>query len=561
MSAMNENKMKTLKVVLPLSLLYALYYVVPLGFRLLWQPDETRYAEISREMLASGDWLVPHFLDLRYFEKPVAGYWINNISQWLFGCNNFSVRFGSVFSTTASALMVYWMAWQQWQQHKTALIAAVIFLSSLLVYGVGSYAVLDPMVTMWITAAMCSFWMASQVSSVCYKVGYYILLGLACGMGFMTKGLLALVVPVVAVLPWVTLHQRWKEVIAFAPVAILSAVVICLPWGLTIAQREPDFWHYFFWTEHIQRFFHDDAQHVEPFWYYLPYFMLGSLPWLGLLPGSLWCSWQQRHQHSGRFYLLGWVIMPLLFFSIGRGKLITYILPCFAPLAILMAGYTQKLMATNGLALRCNGWINLLFGMFCTLIVVVLLAPWGLSNHTLYGENEVMRVMLAAGAFLLWGVAGGVSLKSRASGWVATALCPLGLALVLSEAIPQKVVDSKQPQSFIEAIRKDIDGSRYILADSVGVAAALGWELKRSNVLLFDAKGELAYGLAYPDAQQRFVDADAFADWLSLHRCKGSVSLILMLSAHATESASPLPDADLVYRQGRFILYHYNRKT
>ncbi|WP_130833939.1 lipid IV(A) 4-amino-4-deoxy-L-arabinosyltransferase [[Erwinia] mediterraneensis] len=550
--------MKSAKYAISLLVGFALLYLLPLEWRSLWQPDETRYAEISREMLASGNWVVPHFLDLRYFEKPVLGYWINNLSQLIFGHHNFAVRFGAVFSITLSALLTGWLAFRLWRDKTVAVLAAVIFLSCLEVYGVGTYAVLDPMITLWLTAAMCSFWLAATAKTARGKAGGYLLTGVACGLGVLTKGFLSLALPVIAVLPWVIGQKRGKEVLLFAPLAMLSALLISLPWALAIARAEPDFWHYFFWVEHIQRFADEDAQHKAPFWYYLPILIVGSLPWLGLLPGALRHGWQGRQAQSGTLYLLGWVVMPLLFFSCAKGKLLTYILPCFAPLAILLAQHAVQLAQTGAKTLRINSAINLLFGLLCLLLVGGVLAPWGPPRYTLYSAHETRKVVAGCLAFACWAGIALFTLRNSAKRWFWAALCPLGLALFVGSAIPDKVINAKQPQAFIAAVRPQLESSRFILTNNVGVGAGLAWELQRSDIHLYDQAGELDYGLRYPEGKARYVAREAFAAWLAEHRQQGKIALLLLVPREQAEEEDLLPPADRRTQQGRFLLLEYD---
>ncbi|WP_413715863.1 lipid IV(A) 4-amino-4-deoxy-L-arabinosyltransferase [Serratia ureilytica] len=542
-----------------LAVFFALVYLIPLNGRLLWQPDETRYAEISREMLQRGDWVVPHLLGLRYFEKPVAGYWFNNISQWLFGENNFAVRFGSVFSTGMTALLVFALAMLMWRNARRASLAMLMFLSMVLVFSIGTYSVLDPMISLWLAAAMVSYYLTLKATSVKGKLGAYALLGLACGMGFMTKGFLALAVPVIAVIPIVIQQRRIKDLLCYGPVAIVTATLLSLPWALAIAQREPDFWNYFFWVEHIQRFAEDNAQHKAPFWYYLPILLAAVLPWLALLPGALLKGWRERVQRPELFFLLSWAMMPLIFFSIAKGKLPTYILPCMAPLALLMTAYAEDYAATLRARLfKANAWLNGLFGLIGIVALVVLSAGLLPKAH-LFTPQEWPKVVLGLIAFGGWLLFALVSARDNGRQWRWAAACPVLLCLVIGYAIPQQVTDSKLPQNFARATMVELGDSRYVLTDSVGVAAGLAWELKRSDVLMYSQKGEVAYGLEYPDAKGHLISDADLPQWLAQARKQGNVSLVLQLS-RGEALPQELPAADKVDRMNRLVLMWYKQQ-
>ncbi|CAJ0997636.1 lipid IV(A) 4-amino-4-deoxy-L-arabinosyltransferase [Sodalis praecaptivus] len=542
-----------------LAVFFVLTYLVPLEGRLLWQPDETRYAEISREMLASGDWTVPHLLGLRYFEKPLAGYWMNNIGQWLFGSTNFAVRFASVLSTGLSALLVFGLTWTQRHQLRQSVLSALIFLSLLLVFGVGTYSVLDPMLALWLNAAMAAHVFALRANSRTGRFCAWLVFGLACGLGFMTKGFLALVVPAIAVLPVSLYYRQFKSTLGYGALAALLAALVNLPWALRLARLEPDFWRYFFWVEHIQRFAAENAQHSAPLWFYLPVLVLGSLPWLGLLPGALAAGWRARQTQPERFLLLCWVVMPLLFFSVAKGKLLTYILPCMAPLALLLAAHGRECAE----ALRCkvfnaNANINTVFALGA--IAALLLAGSGmLPCARIYSTGEWPRIVIGTLAFAGWLCFAAVSRRAQGDRWALAALCPLLLSLLVGQIIPQRVIDGNQPQEFIRRHETTLNQSRYVLSNHVGVATALAWELERNDIVMYDDKGELAYGLTYADAQGRHLSREDFPAWLARMRHQGDVALLLLLD-RGQDLPPGLPKADMVHRNHRVALLHYQQR-
>ena len=535
---------------LPLLLaMMALAYLLPLGSHGLWIPDETRYAQISQGMLLSGNWVSPHFMDVRYFEKPAAGYWMIAIGQALFGQNLFGVRFASALSTALGVLLCYLVARRMWNEPSKSLACAVIFMSFTIIAAMAGYANLDPQFTFWVNLSLAALWFALDSKSRGQRLIAWAVLGLACGMGFMTKGFLAWLLPVLIALPWMIWQKRWRELLVYGPVAIVVAIVVSLPWALAVHAQEPDYWRFFFWHEHIRRFAGEDAQHDAPWWYYLPLLVAFSMPWVAMLPPALKQAWQTRRQTNIGFLLL-WLWMPLFFFSLSKGKLPAYILPCLLPLALLLGhALAGRLKLEQGRALGINGLLNLAVGVATLLTLVYLQLKKPIYDH------ELHNLVLVFIGLIGWIMANLLQALRPLQCWAAPAFGSLLLAAVLPAGLPNSVVANKTPDQFILDHAEELGQSAKLLSNDLGAASALSWRVKRPDVAFFNTIGELKYGLAYPDSLEQRVDSDQVQQWMHDARQQGSVGVVMRVKGEEElRELELLPKEGKRYEQGNLVI-------
>jgi len=504
-----------------LVVVYAVVYLVTLGTRPLASKDEFRYAEIAREMLVDHNWITPHLNGLRYFEKPIMGHWVEAASLALFGQTTFASRLPSALATGATALFIGLLAFRLSRDRGTAVLAVFIYLTMLAVFAIGTINILDPQLTLWLTLAIGIYYLAVDEPRPGLRLGMQAVAGVACGFAFLTKGFLALVLPVIVIAPWLAWQRRWRELLTRAWLPLIVAVAVALPWSLLIWKAEPDFWHYFFWDEHIRRFAADDAQHAKPIWLFVVALPVMALPWTCLLPAALGRLASASRDGTGRDqsgsgrsggrnamlrFLALWCLLPLLFFSIARGKLLPYILPCFPPLAILtalgLAGQPADLRAqwvVNGLRALAGLWI-------VGLVFLLANGPGGVGRP-IFDDTESTRWLALAVAFGLGLLVCLFALRRPGADWRiwAPGLVVLPLLLAVPFAIPNGTRATKMPGEMLAAIARNLPPDALVITDGVFVQA-VDWTLKRSDAYLL-SPGELEYGLGYPDSRSRLLDA------------------------------------------------------
>ena len=475
------------RVLAALILLFSLLLFFELPGSWLIEPDEARYAEIPREMLATRDFVTPRLDSAHYFEKPPLLYWANAASIATLGPSAFAARLPTRLAGIATVAMMILVFGGSSDRDKDdrdlwGLWSALIYVTAPLSWVLSRYNTTDAVLTFGMTLAFLalrSFLMRREAGKS--ATGVLALLGAGVALATLAKGLIGIVLPGLVFLIWMALTGRWRRLpellLSPAPVVLL---LLTVPWFVLVERANPGFARIFFIREHFARFATSEASRPGPVYYFVLVFLAGFLPWTfvshrALVP--LRDAWRARARAwSEEVFLALWFAVILVFFSLSRSKLIPYILPAFPAAAALAArGVLRDASASFRRPLWWHAWLVTAIGVggvaygvrsgefahyavtaiACTGSAVMIALAWlAVMRARVTGHRALFPAALAWGAFYLMVIV--------AMPHVADDLSGHGVAVAAREAHARPVVSYKcYPQLLPWVLRHPIVVAAY----------------------------------------------------------------------------------------------------
>ncbi len=487
----------------------AVLWFATLGTRRLLDPDEGRYAEISREMLITGDWITPRLNGIKYFEKPPLQYWATAIAYKTFGQNEFSARLWLGLTSFAGILFA-WLSAARLFNTETGRMSAMILASMLMFITLGHFDTLDIGLAFFLEVTVFSFLLAQHSSPKSkHERNWMLLAWSTAGLAFLSKGLIALILPSLTLIVYSIVTREfsaWKRLHIVNGLTLF--LLISAPWIVLVSRANPEFPEFFFWIQQFERFLTPIASREGSWWYFIPLLIIGALPWTSLCFADMKHSWQQDRVINGfqyRRFLWLWIIVIMLFFSASHSKLPPYIAPLFPALAVLCAEALPRLRQST---IRTHLWI-------VAGLIGLLAAALALISNTIAGEHSIAMVnslrLPTASAFFI------VALSAAIAAWwivkhdlehaVAIVACGsvLGFSVLIIGA--DALGETKSAKTLAEQLKPQLtaDSKLYSYYD---YEQTLPFYLQRTLTLVW-YRGELDFGLSQ-EPQLWVADSDAF---------------------------------------------------
>ena len=392
-----------------LLLFSALVWFGPLDYRKLVKPDEGRYAEISREMAATGDWITPRLNGLKYFEKPPLQYWATAVAFKVFGVNEWTARLWTAATGFLTVLLIGWGGRRLFGP-EAGLYAAMVSMSNVYFAGLGHINTLDMGLTLFTTLAMVGFSLA-QRAGISHRERQWAMRAVwaAMALAVLSKGLIGIVLPG-ATLALYTLATRdwsiWRRLYLLPGLLIFMG--LAAPWFVAVSLENPGFAWFFFVHEHFLRYATLSARREGPVYYFVPLLLVGFLPWVVLMLDSLYANAhdykRQKPLDRPALVLLIWAVLVFVFFSISSSKLPAYILPVFPALALLMGKRLVTLQARQLIARVAPVGVLAVAGFYFIADAVDRAEPASLAAYRQYSYwlYAACAILLAGVVYCCW---------------------------------------------------------------------------------------------------------------------------------------------------------------
>lgn len=529
-----------------------------LGGYPLFDPDEGRNAEVAREMAESNDYLLPHLNGLPYLDKPVVYFAAAALAMEVLGPTETAARLPAFLFTVATIAVVVVVARRRWGADPGWLAGlALATMPLVLVYARST--IFDSALAFCTTVAILAFWEDRPVIAWA-----------AIGLGAITKGPVALLIPLAAIVPYALVTGRpLRRVFAWRGLVVFAAVA--LPWFLAVSSRIPEFPHYVFVRETFERVTTPRFHRTAPLWYYLPIVPVAAFPWIvpalaHLRPSHWRWAWLGRTVNAraqDAILLACWVLGPLLFFTLNQSKLPQYVLPLMPAFALAAARLlTRRPGDANGggigTARRAYSAIALVLGLALISLTLWLPAPIDLTpaeRAAIPGTALALGVALLLSAVLVW--------LSERRGKARPALGIMGYALVViaipvvsggllaavgedrSAATLAQAIANTGPRTAVMGISAFPPSLPFYLRHSVPLATATGRELTSNFIADYFAQYRAQPGTP-------FLPLDAWRERLA--RC-ATPTVFVTRTGDAPTRAELDPRLPLLAVEGRYAAY------
>src|ERR1700674_1818412 len=372
--------------------------------------DEPRYAQVAREMLDRSDWVTPTLQGKPWLEKPALYYWQAMLSFRAFGVTDRAARLPAAFDAVVLIAAIYFFLRRY--RPGCELDGALITASCAAVVGFAHAAATDMPLAATLAIALLGWyaWYESRESRRnIYLAAFYIFLAL----GTLAKGPVAPALAAVIIFLFVAVKRDWRALprTLWIPGVVLYFAVM-LPWYIAVQVRNPEFFRVFILEHNLARFSQDVYHHRQPFWFYLPVFLLAMMPWtLALIfaiferARLIWSEGKEKEafsspEDSWQLFLLIWMLVPVLFFSASQSKLPGYILPAVPAGALLVTEYlaAHRGEARPGEENRFSPLFAAAQGVLCGLMIFAALSATSIAinHHLLLGTGTYVVAVIAA---------------------------------------------------------------------------------------------------------------------------------------------------------------------